>query len=68
MTTHSALLEILKLQLGTKFLLKDVLHCFANASSTGGNDEVKDPIKHMTWRKCYIAVKLEISEADFLGS
>ena len=47
LTTHSALLEILKLQLGTKFLLKDELHChFADASSVGRKDEVKDLIKN----------------------
>lgn len=47
LTTHSALLEILKLQLGTKFLLKDELrYHVANVSSAGGNDEVKDLIKN----------------------
>lgn len=45
-TTHSAVLEILKLQLGTEVLLKDVLcYHFANANSAGGNDEVKDLLK-----------------------
>jgi len=46
LTTHSALLEILKLQLGTNFLLKEELcYHFADASSAGGNYEVKDLIK-----------------------
>lgn len=69
MTTHSALLEILQLQLGTKFLLKEELfYHFANASSAGGNDEMKDLVKNKPRKKCYISVKLENLEAEFLGS
>lgn len=47
LTTHSALLEIIRHQLGIKFLQKDKLcYHFANASSAGRNEEVKDVIKN----------------------